>query len=197
VDRLLAELAHLRAAEVLVDDARVVWDGAEIALQTKDDTVILEFGRDGAARCVRRPDRAERWRIAAPWVDRLEDAGTFRDRSVWTATRVERFELRAPGRDGLLVQTPLGWRIERPANVDVDPARAEAVASFLANPRVVRWDDTITFDDGHEWRVLADGVERRLEIGPIQADRAAIRAGDRTGWIEARAVQGVEGLFGG
>ena len=199
VDRLVAELAKLRAAEVTAPRADAVrWDGPTVALRTQEDNVVLTFGSDGPTRYVRRGDREEQWRISAPWLDRLSEPETFRDRALWTAARVDRFVLRAPGREGILVHEGDSWRIERPPNVDLDPARAEAVAAWLAQPRVLAWDTAApTFAGDHRWEITLDGQLRRIELGPEDGDRVAIRVDGRVGWIEARVVRIAEGLFGG
>lgn len=199
VERLVAELARLRAAEVTGSAADPVpWDGPTVELRTEEDIVRLTFGGDGAARYVRRDDRDDRWRISAPWLPLLSDPATVRDRALWTASRVDRFVLRAPGREGILARERDAWRIERPANVDLDPARADAVAAWLARPRVLAWGaDAASFSGGHSWEISADGQQRRIELGPPDGDRVPIRVDGRTGWIEARVVQVAEGLFGG
>ena len=202
----MAELSHLRAAEVAAAERTVDWDLATVRLVREDVDVILIVGRSGPLRYVRRADRDEVWRLALPWVDRLADAGTYLDRSVWSlpVATVDRVVIRAPGKDGVLERDGTGWRIVRPANVDVDNARAEAVAGFLATPRVLRWETVSPTDAGfpseHRWTVRAGSTERTLEIGRVDGERAYIRDSEvpeRIGELDPKAVAALEGVFGG
>jgi hypothetical protein len=192
-----------REAEVAAADRPVEWDLATVRLVRDEGDVTLIFGRSGPLRYVRRADREEVWRLAVPWVDKLADPGTYADRTVWTLRDVDRVVIRAPGRDGVLERAGTGWRVVRPANVDVDPQRAEAVAAFLAAPRVLRWEPAPTdagFAGDHVWTARAAGIERRLEIGRIEGDRAFVRdaaAPDRVGVIDPKTVAALEAVFGG
>lgn len=204
VERLVVELARLRAAEVAAADREVAWDLATVRLAREEGDIVLVFGRRGPLRYVRRLDRDEVWRLAVPWVDRLAEKGTWLDRAVWTAARVDRIAWRAPGRDGILQRTDGGWKVVRPANVDVDPSRAEALAAFFAEPRVARWEDVepaaAGFPSAQRFAVEADGDERVLEVGLTEADRTYVRDAStpsRIGSVESKTIAAIAAAFGG
>ena len=190
VGQLVASICALRGDPA--EPARVTWDLGEVRL----DGAVLRMGRAGDLRYVGAEDRA--WSVPASWVDKVADPATFADRALWALARVDRVELVGPVASGELVRDGDGWALRRPANVDLDPARAEALASWLLSPRVARWGGPV---DGFGERVVVHGDQTRiLELGPIDGDQIAIRAADqpdRVGWIDVRVARGIRATFGG
>lgn len=206
VDRVVAELAHLRGAEILDSGLVVDAPGPEVTLAlAAGGPVRLRFARRAGGWSVTRADTDTVWRIAADWPGSIDAPGVYRDRALWTLPGVTALDVAGPGLDGTLAQRDGAWVVTRPANVDVDPARALAAVRFLAAPRVARWAESPPADAGfpsvHRWRVTStDGASVALELGRADGDVVWVRRVDRpevTGQLDARAVAGVESLFGG
>jgi hypothetical protein len=190
VNQLLASICALRGDPA--EPERVAWDLGAVTL----DGDVLRLGKAGDLRYVGVGERA--WSVPAGWVDKVADPATFADRTLWTLQHVDRIELHGPGVDGELVRDGAGWSLRRPANVDLDPSRAEAVASWLLRPRVSRWGGPT---DGFVDRVVVRGDQTRvLELGPSDGEQTAVRsadAPDRVGWIDSRVARALLTVFGG
>ncbi|MCB9684601.1 MAG: DUF4340 domain-containing protein [Alphaproteobacteria bacterium] len=199
VARLVAELAHLRAAEV-VDEGP---DGlARVELGTTDDRVVLSFGSDGVRTVVRREGRPEVFRLALPWVEHLADPSVLLDRAIWTVppAEVRSIRLEGPGWDGRLDREADGsLRLVRPANLVVDPQRLAAAVALMSQPRVVAWGQAEARFPGHRLVVEAADGRHVLEVGEAEGDRRPVReAGrpERAGWMDAELIRKLLTIFG-
>jgi Domain of unknown function (DUF4340) len=200
VDGLVRRLCSLRGAEVAAEDRVQDWF-ATVELEGPDGDISLRFGRSGDLRYVARDGRV--WRVTGEWVDRLAQPRAFEDRSLWVAQRVERIVLRGDGRDGELVRNGETWDIRRPANVDVDPVRAQAAATWLARPRVDAWTAVSAaaagFPSAQTLVVRADGRDHTLEIGAAGAEGTYIRSAgspERIGRVDSGLIAGLLAIFG-
>src|SRR5262249_43073518 len=127
----------------------------------------------------------------------VADPATFADRALWSVDQVDQIELRGPGRDGDLVRDGANWILRRPNNVDLDPERAAAVASWLAHPRVPRWgaDAGSCPPKGG----APGGGTHPLELAAPTDDTTAVRSADRpgaVGVIDSRVARGLLAVFG-
>ncbi|MCA9494638.1 MAG: DUF4340 domain-containing protein [Myxococcales bacterium] len=199
IARLVAELAHLRGAEV-VDDGP---DGlAQVELVTTDERVALSFGSDGVRTVVRRDGRPEVFRLALPWVERLADPRVLLDRAVWTIApeEVRSVRLEGPGWDGRIDREADGsLRLVRPAHLVVEPQRLAAAVALMSQPHVVAWGSGDGRFAGHRLVVQTDGERRVLEVGEVDGDRREVRdAGrpERVGWMDAELIRKLLTIFG-
>lgn len=192
VDGLTRRLCGLRGAEI-ADAARVQeWLGT-VTLHAPAP-IPLRFGRSGDLRYVARDDRV--WRVSGDWVDRVFTPNAFLDRSLWTASQITRIVLSGAGRDGEIARDGDGWVVRRPANVDLDPGRAQAVVAWLSAPRVDAWTSG-PFTPQEVLTVEADGRVHRLEIDHGGPDGARVRSGNRIGRVDAQLIRNITGIFGG
>lgn len=191
VEALIRRLCGLRGAEVASADRVQDWLGT-VVLHTPDP-ITLRFGRSGDLRYVERDQQV--WRVSGDWVDRIFAPGAFADRSLWTASRVTRVTLSGAGRDGELALDGENWVVRRPANVDIDPARASAVVAWLRQPRVDAWTAG-PFQVHESLLVEADGRTFRLEVGQTEADGTRVRFGNRIGRVDPAILRSITGIFG-
>jgi hypothetical protein len=200
VGELVGSACRLRGE--VADPERVeAWDLGEVVLEpTSADPIHLRLGRGAELRYVGNGERV--WRIPGAWVDRVASPATFADRTLWKLGRVDRIVLHGPEGDGELARTGDTWVLKKPANVDLDPARAAAVAAFVQRPRVLRWETVAASAAGFPGTTLAvtgDG-SRILELGATAGDRTYVRSADqpdRVGSIDARSARALVAVFGG
>jgi hypothetical protein len=144
------------------------------------------------------------WQVDPGLAERLSSPEARADRRLWSLPVLDRVRWTGPGFVGELVREGAGFRIVRPANVDVEPARAEALLSALAAPRVAGWEAVDPVEAGFPsttWlEVDGGGASARLEIGATKGDRTWVRAGQtpgKIGWVHSNVVEGWRATLGG
>ncbi len=179
---------------------------AVLTTPSERHTLALGSESDDKRAYLRVDDRPEVFTVSAE-IGRmlLQPAHAYRDRTLFRfeAKDVRVLSLTEGALTIVLARSDAGWEVRQPANMDVDPKLADALAVALSELRAsgIPAEGGFQGATGRLVVTLPDGAEQVLELGVTEKDEAGrqvvrVRLGGQVVWLKAQTLGEIERVFG-